>query len=79
MPANLENSAVDTGLEMSVFIPIPKKGNAKKYFHDPDKHNGVITHLDTEFLKCKVKLALGSITTNKLVEVMDFQPSDLKS
>ena len=33
MPANLENSAVDTGLEMSVFIPIPKKGNAKKYLN----------------------------------------------
>ena len=31
MPANLENSAVATGLEMSVFIPIPKKGNAKEY------------------------------------------------
>ena len=30
MPANLENSAVVTGLEMSVFIPIPKKGNAKE-------------------------------------------------
>ena len=30
MPANLENSAVATGLEKSVFIPIPKKGNAKK-------------------------------------------------
>ena len=29
MPANLENSAVATGLERSVFIPIPKKGNAK--------------------------------------------------
>ena len=29
MPANLENSAVTTGLEKSVFIPIPKKGNAK--------------------------------------------------
>ena len=30
MPANLENSAVATGLEMSVFIPVPKKGNAKE-------------------------------------------------
>ena len=30
MPANLENSAVTTGLKRSVFIPIPKKGNAKK-------------------------------------------------
>ena len=31
MPANLEKSAVATGLERSVFIPIPKKGNAKEY------------------------------------------------
>ena len=31
MPANLENSAVATGLERSVFISIPKKGNAKEY------------------------------------------------
>ena len=30
MPTNLENSAVATGLERSVFIPIPKKGNAKE-------------------------------------------------
>ena len=30
MPAHLENSAVPTGLEKSVFIPIPKKGNVKK-------------------------------------------------
>ena len=30
MPANLESSAVATGLERSVFIPIPKKGNAKE-------------------------------------------------
>ena len=30
MPANLENSAVATGLERSVFIPIPKKGNARE-------------------------------------------------
>jgi len=30
MPANLENTAVDTGLKRSVSIPIPKKGNAKE-------------------------------------------------
>ena len=30
MPGDLENSAVTTGLEKSVFIPIPKKGNAKE-------------------------------------------------
>ena len=33
MPANLENSAVATGLEGSVFIPIPKKGNAEECLH----------------------------------------------
>ena len=31
MPANLESSAVDTGLEKVIFIPIPRKGNATKY------------------------------------------------
>ena len=31
MPANLENSAVATGLENLLFIPIPKKGNAKEH------------------------------------------------
>ena len=30
MPANMENSAGATGLEMSIFIPIPKKGNARE-------------------------------------------------
>ena len=33
--------------------------------HDPDTHNGVITHLEPDILECKVKRALGSITTNK--------------
>ena len=33
--------------------------------HDPDKHGGVITHLEPDILECKVKWALGSITTNK--------------
>ena len=37
----------------------------KKYLHDPDNHNGVITHLEPDILKCKVKWALGSIITNK--------------
>ena len=35
MPANLENPAVTTGLERSVFIPIPKKGNAKQCSNYP--------------------------------------------
>ena len=37
----------------------------KKDIHDPDNHNGVITHLEPDILKCEVKWALGSITTNK--------------
>ena len=37
----------------------------KKDLHDPDNHNGVITHLELDILECKVKWALGSITTNK--------------
>ena len=37
----------------------------KKDLHDPDNHNGVITHLEPDNLKCEVKWALGSITMNK--------------
>ena len=37
----------------------------KKDLHDPDYHNGVITNLKSDILECKVKWALGSITTNK--------------
>ena len=37
----------------------------KKDLHDPDNHDGVITHLKPDILECEVKWALGSITTNK--------------
>ena len=37
----------------------------KKDLHDPDNHDGVISHLEQDILECKVKRALGSITTNK--------------
>ena len=37
----------------------------KKDLHDPDNHNGVLTHLEPDILECEVKWALGSITTNK--------------
>ena len=37
----------------------------KKDLHDPDNHEGVIIHLEQDILKCEVKWALGSITTNK--------------
>ena len=64
----------------------------KKDLHDPDNHNGVITHLEPDILECEVKLALESITMKKkkkerkkaslrtkLVEVMEFQLSYFKS
>ena len=37
----------------------------KKDLHDPDNHDDVITHLESDILECKVKWALGSITVNK--------------
>ena len=37
----------------------------KKYLHDPDDHNRVITHLEPDILECEVKQALESITMNK--------------
>ena len=37
----------------------------KKDLHDPDDHDGVITHLEPDILECKVKRALESITVNK--------------
>ena len=37
----------------------------KNDLHDPDNHNGVITHLEPDILECEVRWALGSIITNK--------------
>ena len=37
----------------------------KTYLHDPDNHNGVITHLEPDILECEAKWALGCITMNK--------------
>ena len=42
-----------------------QKSYTKKDLHDPDNHNGVITHLEPHILECEVKWALESITTNK--------------
>ena len=50
----------------------------EKDLHDPNNHDGVITHLESDILECEVKWAIGSITT-KLVEVMEFQLSYFKS
>ena len=41
------------------------EGRYKKYVHDPDNHDGVITDLEPDILESEVKWALGSITTNK--------------
>ena len=51
----------------------------KKDLHDPDNHDGVITHLEPDILEGKVKWALRSITVTKLMEVMEFQLRYFKS
>ena len=51
----------------------------RKKLNDPqDNHSGVITHLELDILEWEVKWASGSITTNKVLEVMDFQLSHFK-
>ena len=37
----------------------------KKYHHDPDNHDGVITHLEKDILECEIKWALRNIAMNK--------------
>ena len=51
----------------------------KKDFHDPDNHNGVITHLEPDILECEVKWALGNNTTNKASGGDGIQLSYFKS
>ena len=50
----------------------------KKDLHDPDNHNGVITHLEPDILECEVKWALESITMDK-VSGGDGIPVELNS
>ena len=62
-------------LEESIFLTsdyTAKLQSSRQYstgtktdFHDPDNHDGVITHLEPDILECEVKWALESITTNK--------------
>ena len=51
----------------------------KKYLHDPDNHDGVITNLEPDILECEVKWAQKASLRTKLVEVMEFQWSCFKS
>ena len=59
------------GMDLTEAEDIKKRGQEyieelyKKELHDPDNHNGVITHLKPDILECEVKWALGSITMNK--------------
>ena len=51
----------------------------KKDLHNPDNHDGVITHLESDILECEIKWALGSITTNKASAGDEFHLSYFKS
>ena len=59
------------GMDLTEAEDIKKRGQEyteelyKKELHDPDNHDGVITHLETDILEHEVKWALESITTNK--------------
>ena len=59
------------GMELTELEDIKKRWQEytkelyKKDLHDPDDHDGVITHLEPDILECEVKWALGSITMNK--------------
>ena len=59
------------GLELTEAEDIKKRWQEyteelyKKDLHNPDNHDGVITHPESDILKCEVKWALGSITMNK--------------
>ena len=51
----------------------------KKYLHNPDNHDGMITHLEPDILECEVKWALGSTTMNKASGGDGIQLSYFKS
>ena len=56
-----------------------QKNCTKKDLHDPDNHNGVVTHLEPDILECEVRWALETSLQIKLVEVIEFQLSYFKS
>ena len=72
------NSRLD--IRRTVKSRLPRRGERyKKDLHDPDNHDGVITHIEPDILECEVKWVLGSITMKKLVGVMKFHLSYFKS
>ena len=62
------------GMDLTEAVDIKKRWQEyteelyKEDLHDPDYHDGVITHLEPDILECEVKWALGSITMNKASE-----------
>ena len=50
----------------------------KKDLHDPDNHNGVITHLEPDILECEVKWPWEESLGTKLMELIEFQLSYFK-
>ena len=67
MPANLENSSMATGLERQVFIPVPKKGNAKEY------PNYCITALKSHASKAMLKILQARLQQYVNCELPDIQ------
>ena len=69
--ANMGSIKDRNGLDLTEAEDIKKRWQEyteelyKRDLHDPDNHDGVITHLEPDILECEVKWALGSITTNK--------------
>ena len=69
--ANIDTIKDRNGMELTEAKDIKKRWQEnteelyKKDLHDPDNHNGVITHLEPDILECEVKWALGSIITKK--------------
>ena len=70
-PANMGSIKDRNGIDLTEAEEIKTKWQEyteelyKKDLHDPDNHDGVITHLEPHILECEVKWALGSITMNK--------------
>ena len=87
--AKMSTIKVRNGMDLTEVEHIKKRWQEyteelyKKDLHDPDTHNGVITHLEPDILECEVKWALGSITVNKAsggdgisVELFQMQKDD---
>ena len=81
LPAKMGSIKDRNGMDLTEAEEIRKRRQEyteelyKKDPHDPDNRNGVTTHLEPDILEWEVKWVLGSITTSKLVEVMQIQLS----